>query len=165
MACGWMLGVATVAALLGGGALALDRHGVAVPVDLSGIAERVQADVETQVLEQLPKALAVLKGEVPERVVAQVKKRLDGGTVRIGELQIQVPPGIADEVVNKQVRATVTEVMDDMTRDMDGQALAKQLGARAADLVRRRLTAELAQAHLTVRPWRYISVPVILQPR
>ena len=162
---GWLLGVVTAGSVAALAATGIASRGLVVPVAVGHVTERVQGEVEAAVLDQLPGAVAALKQEVPPRVAAELRRRLSAGDFRLGEVPLTVPPELLGTPFDAQVEATVRSALDQLGGQEAAAAAAKAVSGRVAAAVRHQLAAEVADWRFTLRPWRYLAVPVTLQPQ
>lgn len=162
---GWLLGVATAAGVAGAAAHGLAARGVVVPVAVGRVGEQVQSEVEAAVLAGLPEAVQALKGQVSARVAAEVRRRLANGSFQLGNFPIVLPADLLGAAFDEEVGETVSSALDGVAAAEAGGPAARAVASHVAAVVRQRLTAAVTDWRVTLRPWRYLAVPVSLQPQ
>lgn len=162
---GWLLGVMTAIGLGVLVASSLSARGLVVPVAVGQVSDGVQGEVEAAMLAELPRAVQALKQAVPAQVALEIRRRLESGSFRLGEVPLTVPPELLGSNFDDQVQATVSSALDQLAAGNDASAAAHAVAGQVGELLRHRLTAAVTDWHFTLHPWRYLSVPVTLQPQ
>lgn len=160
-------GVATGALVLGafivGALVRLSTSGVAVSLDVSGLAAQVRLEVEEHVQEELPGVLARLQAEVPAQVAQRVAARFQDDRIDLGGLVVQVPPTVA-RALERQLTLALTEAIRGLLAGVDTGGVAGRVGQEAEALVRARLGRTVAGWRPQVRLLPWWTIPVTVRP-
>lgn len=136
-------------------------RGVTVEVSAAEIGDLVRQQVERQVSEELPRLVASAKAEVPGRVAAEIKDKIQGASIRVGDVTIPLPPQ-ATQPLQDRLQGIVQYTLYTVLDSMDTQALARKLGYDAQAQVRDSLTRAFDGRRFVYRPFRGVSVPVTI---
>ena len=109
--------------------------------------------------------MQALKGQVSARVAAEVRRRLANGSFQLGNFPIVLPADLLGAAFDEEVGETVSSALDGVAAAEAGGPAARAVASHVAAVVRQRLTAAVTDWRVTVRPWRYLAVPVSLQPQ
>lgn len=140
-------------------ALQLSEAGFTVNVPGEQISGVVRRQVEEQVRSTLPTVLDTARHELPAQVETEVAKAFDGIGLRIGDVQITLPPSTTREL-QKRLQQTVETAVGRALDQIDIDALAAELAAQSEDLVAASISDELNGQKFLIQPYSWLTIPI-----
>lgn len=155
---GMICGVLAVGALASGFLYQMQESGLHVRLQSEEIAQAAQGAVAEAVRRELPAMAARLSRELPDRVAAEVGRRVASTQVEVGSFRVSVPPGAVREV-EAVVRESLQGGVEAVLREADLDNLAARLGEEASGQLRKRM-GELPPGQVTLELWPGLKLPV-----
>src|SRR5690606_28500072 len=112
----------------------LAEGGFTVHVPAEQISDVVSRQVEEQVRASLPGVLDQARAELPDQVKAEVAKSFDGIALRIGEVNINLPPSTTRELQNR-LQLTVERAVGQALDELDVDSLAAEMAEQSESLI------------------------------
>lgn len=161
-----MAGVVIGAAAVAGAAVLLLLQfadvGFTVNVPAEQISGVVRRQVEEQVRVSLPAVLDQARAELPQQVKAEVAKSFNGIALRIGEVNINLPPSTTRELQNR-LQQTVERAVGQALDELDIDELAAEMAQQSESLVAASLSEELNGHKFLIQPYSWLTIPITVQ--
>lgn len=143
-------------------ALQLAEGGFTVHVPAEQISDVVSRQVEEQVRASLPGVLDQARAELPDQVKAEVAKSFDGIALRIGEVNINLPPSTTRELQNR-LQLTVERAVGQALDELDVDSLAAEMAEQSESLIAASLRNDLNGHKFLIQPYSWLTIPITVQ--
>lgn len=159
---GLVVGVLLVMMFLFGALYRLQSTGLTVPVDARDLANQIDAEVQAELRQEMPAALAEMKVTLPAIVARRAAEKLREGKVDLGPVTVDLPPALVQEVQGR-LTAILAEAVSGFVDQVSVDQVAQRLGAEAQALVRERLVASMAEQRFPLRPLPWLTIPITVK--